>query len=329
MFLQEENLRCKVISNADPLRQGRLRVEHPRINNGAAIWIKGVTPFGGFNSGMVHLPPPGCEVLLLKAKDLNSAREWYWFAVVQGNNVSRNEKYENDADSTEDPGLTLRSSIPETDMVYRFNGIPEKFIWKSETGHKIELSEKIFQDHGENVIQEDHILLETKTGKKILIDDGVGPEFSRILLDDGYGNFIKIQTDQDYHTGQNSINVEAIGNVHVTSKTGEIFISVEKGSCSPIEIRNYGSSSIDITCDSQDVNVFAGKDINAYAASGHVSIEASGNIEAQAHGNVEITAVENVNISGLGGDVVIDGVSLVNHTHSNGHHGADTDPPIK
>ena len=287
MDTQKDNLKCKVLSNADPLRQGRLRVKHPRINNGDNIWVKGTTPFGGFNSGMVHLPPPGCEVLLLHAKDSHSTREWYWFAVVQSDHTSRNEKYEFDADSKKDTGLTMRSSVPESDMVYRFNDIPEKFIWKSETGHKIELSEKIFQDHGENVIQEDHILLETKTGKKILIDDGVGPEFSRILLDDGYGNFIKIQTDQDFRTGQNSINVEAIGNVHVTSKTGEIFISVEKGSDSPIEIRNYGSSSINVTCDNQDINIFAGKNID---------VSAVADMNVSVSGTLNMSSIEDMNI---------------------------------
>ena len=132
-----------------------------------------------------------------------------------------------------------------------------------------------------------HILLETKTGKKILIDDGVGPEFSRILLDDGYGNFIKIQTDQDFRTGQNSINVEAIGNVHVTSKTGEIFISVEKGSDSPIEIRNYGSSSINVTCDNQDINIFAGKNID---------VSAVADMNVSVSGTLNMSSIEDMNI---------------------------------
>jgi len=312
--------KCEVHDNADPDMEGRLEVQHPKLFGGKKHWVRGTTPFGGFNSGFVHIPPPGTVVLVMRTLDSDLSSEYFWFAVTQESSSGRLEHYDYDAAKS---GLrpfdtVLSPSIPEYDTVYRGpNGIPEKFIWKSETGHKIELSEKVYNTpagKGKVVVtQEDHILLESKTGKRILIDDGVGPEFSRILLDDGYGNFIKIQTDQDFHTGENSINVESVGNIHITSKTGEIFINVEKGSNAPIEIRNYGSSSIDIKCDNQDVNVSAGRDINAYAASsiyayaassiyayaasGHVSVEASGNIAVSAHGNVEITSDANSHVS--------------------------------
>ena len=299
---------CDVTNNADPSRSGSLEVQHPELFGNEKTWVKCATPYGGFNSGIVHIPPPGTSVLVMRTLSQDIQSTYFWFAVVTDSSNSRLEKYNYDAElheKGEQPDHAASPSIPESEAVYKYNGIPEKFIWKSETGHKVELSEKIYNDLGGNLIQEDHILLESKTGKRILIDDGPGQDFSRILLDDSNGNFIKIQTDQDFHTGENSINVEAKGNVHITSKTGEIFINVEKGSNAPIEIRNYGSSSIDIKCDNQDVNVSAGRDINAYAASsiyayaasGHVSVEASGNIAVSAHGNVEITSDANSHVS--------------------------------
>ena len=296
---------CDVTNNADPNRSGALEVQHPELFGGEKTWVKGTSPFGGFNSGIVHIPPPGTSVLVMATLNQDLTPTYFWFAVTTAPSTSRLEKYDYDAGPPSSPDQTFNASIPEADAIYRFNGVPEKSIWKSESGQKIEVSDKVYSDFGGNPIQEDHILLETVTGKRILIDDGVGPEFSRILLDDGYGNFIKIQTDQDFHTGENSINIESKGNVHITSKYGEIFINVEKGSHAPIEIRNYGSSSIDIKCDNQNVNVSAGTNINAYAASsiyayaasGDVFVTASGNIDVSAHGNVEITSDANSHVS--------------------------------
>jgi hypothetical protein len=311
---------CDVTNNADPSRSGSLEIRHPELFGGERTWVKSATPFGGFNSGMIHIPPPGTSVLVMATLDQDLQATYFWFAVTTDPSTSRLEKYDHDVEIQDLPDILFSPSIPEPDAVYKFNGIPEKFIWKSETGHKIELSEKIYNDFGGNLIQEDHILLETKTGKKILIDDGVGPEFSRILLDDGYGNFIKIQTDQDFHTGENSINIESKGNVHITSKSGEIFINVEESSHAPIEIRNYGSSSIDIKCDNQNVNVSAGTNINAYAASSIYAYAASGDVFVTAEkgdievdaakGDVNISASENARIAGT--DVFLESSNNIN-----------------
>jgi len=295
---------CEVHDNADPNKGGSLEIQHPELFEGEKKWVKGTSPFGGFNSGFVHIPPPGTSVLVMRTLNSDLSTEYFWFAVTSSPSTSRLEKYDHDAEAKELSDTVFSPSIPEPDRVYRGpNGIPDTYIWKSESGHKIELSDKVYNTPAgkEKVVltQEDHILLETIGGKRILIDDGPGPEFSRIFLDDGAGNFIKIQTDQDYRTGEGSINVEAVGNVHITSKTGEIFINVEGGT-KPIEIRNYGSASatstIDLRCDNSDINIYAGKDVNVSAVS-DMNVVVSGTLNLSSVDDMNIISDKSINFT--------------------------------
>jgi hypothetical protein len=263
-----------VIDASDQDHQGKLLVSNSTLFPQGPHWVRGASPVAYAGAGFFHVPEPGSTVLVMgvvedtaefiDGEPTKASVEYVWFSCLWDPSVVRAEAYERDASEPKDSGVRSRVSIPEVEKVYEYNDSPEKAIWKTTTGHKVELSEKVTFDKGGNLVQEDHILIENRTGQRILLDQGSGKDFDRIVITDG-NNIIRIQRGQDFKIGENAMQIECIGNMFLTSKTGQMYLNVEKDSDSNIIIQNDGKGDVIVDSANGDVDINAGNNMNLTA----------------------------------------------------------------
>ena len=228
--------------------------------------------FGGTDCGIFGNVLPGTKILVTRVRvsddsEDNSKLEWFWIGVVP-------EPYLKPKFSTVPPYLDIfTSTLPDARESYHTSDTPNHMIMKSPVGHKLVLADKVTRNSNKVISQEDYALLRTNTNKQIKLDAGVGPGHDKILISDEAGNKIVIKTGADEKPGKNSIKIECIGNLHITSHEGEIDLTVGKDSTKDISLTNRGSGNVHIRSNKGDVTVKANEDISLQSK--NVKVEAT------------------------------------------------------
>ena len=294
----------EVQDNRDFNQGGRLDVMFHEYPKGKTL--RGCSPSVGRDSGFFFMPEVGSKVIVTQAHSKKDEEgEWIWVAGLWDPTFVPDKEVGTDND------IALSMGNPNSVETYAGNDSPQKAIIKTPGRHTIELSDKVRKDNSDRTtpIQEDHIKFYTSTGKKILIDDGVGKGHDRIFLGDGKDreNYILIQGGKDIG-GPNQIKASCKNNMFFESDEGCIRIEIGKESIQDITIVNDGKGDITIKSKNK-VNVVADT----------VDVDAS---------KVSVDA-DTVNINGAGGDVKVGGISLVNHKHSGVESGgSNTGGPV-
>ena len=250
------------------IRRGRIKVSAAPFENGPD-WVNTASPVAGLGAGLFAIPSIGTKVLVSQVHLEDGLTQWVWFSSMWENSIIKKEKDQRDGDGND---LIIATNIPEINKIYEYSDTPDQYIFKSPFGHKLVLSDKVTKDLNDVPIQQDYVLLESADGKKLLLDDGVGEQFSRILLadesrDDGNKaplNFLLIQTgdDGDAGVGANGVKLQAGAQLQIESKKGKVFITVGSESSSPLEIVNYGEGDVNIESRTGDINIKSAKEVN-------------------------------------------------------------------
>tara|TARA_R110000851_G_scaffold24765_2_gene71691 strand:- start:9245 stop:10198 length:954 start_codon:yes stop_codon:yes gene_type:complete len=250
------------------IKRGRIKVTAAPFENGPE-WVSTSSPVAGLGAGLFAIPSIGTKVLIAEVYLEGGFTQWVWFSSLWDNSVIGKEK-DQDADDGKD--LAINTNIPEIDKIYEYSNTPDQYIFKSPFGHKLVLSDKVTKDLNDAPIQQDYVLLESADGKKLLLDDGIGEQFSRILLADESRddtnkaplNFLLIQTgdDGDAGVGANGVKLQSGAQLQIESKKGKVFITVGAGSSSPLEIVNYGEGDVNIESRTGDINIKSAKEVN-------------------------------------------------------------------
>ena len=328
-----------VNDNRDALGAGALQVKCAIWDK--PKWVKACSPSTGHDSGFFSVPEIGSYVAIAQI-NTGEVLEWYWITGVWQDTSQMTHSHEGSK-------LSYGRGNPNKIDTYKGNNIPQKHVWKTPSDHTIELSEKVYKDSSDakTPVQEDWIKLSTRTGKHILINDGVGRGHDRIMISDGRENpnFIRIQSGDDL-IGQNAIQIECGNNLLVDSREGCISLTVGRESIQDISIVNNGKGNITISNNVEgdinvhsagdiklnavkDINVTAGQDINVTAEQDiNVTAEQDINVTAEKSLNIdssqEITVTSPIiNAIGVAGDIKVNGISLASHTHSGVESGDD------
>ena len=250
-------------------RNGRIKVNAFPFENGPE-WVSTASPVAGLGAGLFAIPSIGTKVLVSQVQLEDGLSQWVWFSSMWDDMVRGKEKYNDEGDGGD---LVYGTNIPEIDKIYEYSNTPDQYIFKSPFGHKLVLSDKVTKDLNDAPVQQDYVLLESADGKKLLLDDGVGEQFSRILLSDESRddknkaplNFLLIQTGDDGEggaVGANGVKLQAGAQLQIESKKGKVFITVGSESSSPLEIVNYGEGDVNIESKTGDINIKSAKEVN-------------------------------------------------------------------
>jgi len=183
----------RVVDTSDDTAGGKLTIAPLDSNgdeSGTTIQAVASTPNIGDGHGFLSVPGPGSLVIYVEAPPIriNKIRvpvQYIWLGAValpmlqtMGRSSLSHDK--NDADESnntqKDPLARTPceskhiydSGIPEGQIVYSDNGLPQKDMWKHKKGHKIIMSHKI-TDKGTH---DTGILVQSSSGKHIHINDG-------------------------------------------------------------------------------------------------------------------------------------------------------------
>ena len=241
-------------------------------------------PFGGKGSGMVGIVTPLSKVIVAFVSEKNQGNtqqgKWFYFGVVPEMKAVPKELEDENITLKADKGLTLRSTIPESQNVYEGSQTADKMIIKTPMGNKFEAADKVHKLPGKIVHQENFVMMKSGDGKEIKLDDGVGKGMDRIMITDENHNRIVIKTGGDGDLpGSNSMVIECAGNMDLTSYSGALDLTVSKKSTSNIHIRNDGAG-----------------DIQVVSASGSVYIAADKLVDIQSK-NIKLTAKDNITLT--------------------------------
>jgi hypothetical protein len=281
---------------------------------------KSIMQFGGKGSGIFGTVTPLSKVLVTQVSRVNidglEILDWYWIGVIPEMDWVKSGPIEkiktfisslklNSQSTSPNPDLHYGSTIPEASEMYHSTKTPDRTIIKNVIGHKLVLAEKVVRNKNKIISQEDYAQLATNTNKQIKLDAGVGPGKDQILIADEYGNKIVIKSGaEDPDTpGANSINIDCIGNTHITSNTGEVVLTAGTQSTSNISIYNRGAGDIHIMSVSGDVTVKAEQMISVQSLNAEVIVQ----------NDATVTAVNNINLD-AGNDLNIKATKEINLT---------------
>ena len=279
--------------NRDLKHRGDLKVKllNNILSNEEEFTARCTMAFGGWDNGIFGGVSPGSHVLVTKvclSKDSegNSHYEWFWLGVVP-------QPFYKPKFSPNPPFIDIfTTSLPDARESFHTTDTPNHTIIKSPIGHKLVLADKVTRNANKVVSQEDYALLRTSNNKQIKLDAGIGPNHDKILISDEHGNKIVIKTGPDEKPGPNSIKVECIGNMHITSHQGEIELTVGKESTKDLSLINRGSGNIHIRSNEGDVTIKAEKEINLQSE--NVKIKTTANVEVEADGDAKVLAHSNM-----------------------------------
>ena len=134
-------------------------------------------------------------------------------------------------------------------------------------------------------------------------------------------NFIRIQSGDDL-IGQNAIQIECGNNLLVDSREGCISLTVGRESIQDISIVNNGKGNITISNNVEgDINVHSAGDIKLNAVK-DINVTAEQDITVTAEKSLNIDSSQEITVTspiinaiGVAGDIEVNGISLVTHTH--------------
>tara|TARA_R100000152_G_C6772767_1_gene199822 strand:+ start:993 stop:2117 length:1125 start_codon:yes stop_codon:yes gene_type:complete len=317
-----------VIQCLDEQRAGRLLVASPAFPEGPQT-CDYVSPVGGAGYGFFALPGIGATVIIGKVPYADPATQNFWFGCLyaagqdalpntkvqpyikgQGEQLTKNEVLDNGEPIPNDP--TISYGIPDENDVYRDNDLPDSFVLKHPAGHSVTLSDKNTPERQINEIK-----LKSAGNKRLILSDAPAEAGGdMITLADENKNGMQIVTTGYAGTSDDSIKVNAKGDIETYSAKGGISQTIGPRSKDDIELENAGQG--DISIEALDGNVVVRGYKNIKLECGSCTIELTPNA-------INIDA-PTVNLNGGGGDVSIAGVSLTQHRHY-GNEGRPTSKP--
>ena len=177
---------CKVVETSDSMKSGSISVQHPDLNGNQPMTVGYASPFGGSDYGFFAIPGKGTNVLVMQADVHDGSKKYFWFAspympgtVTERTTITTPHRNNNsDKPRKPVPGETygtvsetttkVNHGNPDPEATYQENDYPERYLFKSPKGHLLEFAEKITEKTSHNYAK-----LESSTGKKIILDDGL------------------------------------------------------------------------------------------------------------------------------------------------------------
>ena len=298
---------AQVQHNQDSFMSGRLYVLAPE-KGPEPFWVHPLVPTAGGDYGFFSMPAANATVYVQKLT-IDGASKWFWIGATW-TPVRHRHSYR---DHTLGPKGSVKYSpgVPDENWAYRGNRTADKHIWRTPYGHTIEMSEKKYSDPAEGEVAEEYMLLRTRGGKKFLMDDGVGEQFDKILIEDELGNRFRIQTgvipgggsDPNAQSlGANGAEIDVKGNIYLNSKAGSIEIQVDEGE-GDITILNSGDNNVVVKALSGKVQVFANDNVEVTTNNNAIvkvandaTVDVSGNATVDVGKNSTIAVAENSTI---------------------------------
>lgn len=311
-----------VTRTTDKSRTGNLWIKPDEDEEGRAdsneIQASMASPCIGGGYGFIHIPGPGSRVLygaFNEAGELNSPIKYVWFASISfpllqttGRNVLANSVTDSsDFNATridldpfprkeDDGGIRVDGGIPNSNLIYGDNNMPQAAVWKAPPGHFLQFSNKVTKWGTHDVAT----LLMNASGKFIKMDDGPPTEgMDRITISDETseygGNRLEILTGDP--AKPNSILAH--------SKQDQDFISVEGSQTMAItagegaQIReNMATGGIHDIAYTADHSIIAETDISRTSETGDITdIAKKGNITIQADSAaIDIEAFDTISL---------------------------------
>ena len=369
-----------VTRTTDKSRTGNLWIKPDDEEEGRAdsneIQASMASPCIGGGYGFIHVPGPGSRVLygsFNEVGELNSPIKYVWFASISfpllqttGRNVLANSVTDSsDFNATridldpfprkeDDGGIRIDGGIPNSNLVYGDNDMPQAAVWKAPPGHFLQFSNKVTKWGTHDVAT----LLMNASGKFIKMDDGPPTEgMDRITISDETseygGNRLEILTGDP--AKPNSILAHSKQDQDFISVEGSQIMAITAGEGAQIR-ENMATGGIHDIAYTADHSIEAETDISRVSHTGNISETAkSGNITVTSEaGFINIDAAQSitfqcgdstitmtptsiqvdspsisingatVSIVGAAGDAVILGKSLVTHTHGGVKSGDST-----
>ncbi len=306
-----------VIQCLDEQRAGRLLVASPAFPDGPQT-CDYVSPVGGAGYGFFALPGIGATVLIGKVPYADPATQNFWFGCLytgsqsdlpntkaqpyvrgEAEQLTKNEVLDNGEPIPNEP--TVGFGIPDENDVYRDNDLPDSFVLKHPAGHSVTLTDKKTPDRQVNEIK-----LKSAGNKRLILSDAPAEAGGdMITLADENKNGMQIVTTGYAGTSDDSININAKGDIDTYSEKGAIQHMIGPLSIGDIELENAGRGDINLEALEGEVKISAQQRITIEC--GSCSIELT-------PGAININAPK-INIKGGGGDATIAGISLLNHRH--------------
>jgi hypothetical protein len=278
--------------NEDHLLGGRLAVVCTDINQNKPFWCNYAAPFGGAGYGFFSIPGPGAQVLITRVLPKHASAQFIWFsclystAVEAGPDEQRILSNPNKQDSdhrknesvdylgvrgrgTEGKDL-VHQGVPEFYLNYEDTAIPERHLWKTQSGHKIAMWEKHTKD-----VEEKNIIIETAAGKRIIMDDAdprtevgtdprvpLGMTGDRIIIcdqrdwgdSDGGPNRIWIQSDAGEEGDPDSVNMFAKNHINLDTYYGSINLFAWTDDNDPLSEDRTAQPSINLMVKKGNIN---------------------------------------------------------------------------
>lgn len=284
-----------VIDTRDPLKRGRIRVNHPLLAE--TVWIDYLGDPHKFD------PPKIGDIVYLEAE-----AGWYTYPVAHGRMIKGE-------DNSPDIPEEFRRDVPTNRGIY------------SPGGHLVEIDDGIApatqNPQDTNFTTENRGVRITSAGNnKIHIIEDVDNGNTFILLQDAGGNFVKL----DYKNNQltiNSIGTTQFDTVENRNDTvgGNLEISVSGNT-----LISSGPSIVLTDSNGNSTTLNSSGIIIEDSNGNKKTMSASGIELVDANGNKITMSSSEININSSSNSIKIDGSEYGSHTHL-GNLGAPTGPP--
>ena len=203
------------------------------------------SPIGSDSAGLVGIPREGTRVIICETDRgnycyLGSVFDTAW-------------TYQSGIDKD---GMLHTSKIPDKAEIYKWDGLPEKFVLKDKSGNRIWLNHKRASTEDEGDKEDRGILAVTELGKHLSMKDDKDGE-AVVLADrakdipeqiDDRMNFISIVKEVDDGRENKSIYVQSTNLLHMgTRGLGDINLEIERADTDvAIRVTNNSNGSVHI-----------------------------------------------------------------------------------
>ena len=302
----------KVADTRDIYNSGAIKVEVDMFGKVTTIEAAAASPFGGAGYGFFGVPRPGSFVLLTHPENASTdSTGWVWFACLYRERYENKDQHSDvnvgdpisvprrgvEEDTAKAEGKDrISSDVPDGNIIYEDNSLPDMWIWKSPNGHKIVLSEKETQEHIKNFIK-----MRSMSGKQITLDDSPSEQGGdNIRIQDEVGNSIIIQTGGEQ---AGWIREFALDTIEKVCKEGSIVHTVLGGSKGNIELENIGSGDITQKAFKGNVKIQSKKDTEVKSENTELLSEKS--VTIMVGNNKVVVTPDSVTITAQGGEIYL------------------------
>jgi len=236
------------------------------------------SPYGGSDFGLAGIPDPLTRVCVARTQEGN----YVYMGTIFGSDFVEKRGAEED-------GVLITTTLPDGEQIYKYNGIPGKFVIKDRNDNKIYLSHQKVDTEDVGKVEDRGILLSTELGKIVHLSDCDEKEWVLISdNDDPFNekpNFIKINTNDK------TIDIHCTDDMKIRSRRGDVDIDIfDEDVDTNITVTNNGKGNINVIAKQGNINIETKK--------GDISIKSANDIIMEAENNIEMIAKVDLNMTG-------------------------------